>query len=97
MTPVYKKTFNSAVLTELTRLAQDEWRILKSIDITKAEYVELNNIFTDPEYTNKDRFHPDRMDLIYNKVSITIEGQNGIQYINNLEQPKQKSKYFFGK
>ena len=64
MTPIYKKLFDSPVLTELNTLAQKEWMLLNSIDLTKEEFQELWDIFHDPEY-HKDKFVQCHNDLGY--------------------------------
>ena len=97
MTPIYKKTFDSPVLAELNQITKKDWILLKSIDITIEEYEELKSIFIDPEY-NKDRFSTDHLNLLYNKVIITIEGQTIVEYKSNIEidQTSKKSKFFLG-
>ena len=80
MTPIYKKLFDSPVLTELNTLAQKEWMLLNSIDLTKEEFQELWDIFHDPEY-HKDKFVQCHNDLGYAKIIITVDGMNGIEYI----------------
>lgn len=89
MTPIYKKTFDSPVLEELNSLSQKDWNRLKSIDITHEEYIELNSIFKDPDY-NKERFDIGTTNLKYSRVIITINGENGIEYINNSNANKQQ-------
>jgi len=89
MTPIYKKVFDSPLLAELNTLAQKEWMLLNSIDLTKEEFQELWDIFHDPEY-HKDKFHPDHdMDLHYAKVTITVDGMNGIEYVNQMVKPEK--------
>lgn len=80
MTPIYKKVFDSPLLAELNTLAQKEWMLLNSIDLTKEEFQELWDIFHDPEY-HKDKFVQCNNDLGYAKVTITVDGMNGIEYI----------------
>lgn len=84
MTPIFKKIFNSPVLYELNRLTRDNqiWEELKGIDLTTAEWDELIGIFNDPEYIQRNRFDINTNTLSFKKVTITIEGQNGIDYIN---------------
>jgi len=85
MTPIFKKTFDSPTLVELKRLSDKEWMHLKSIDLTILEYLELVDIFADEEYT-KQTFEIGRDNVTFNKVIITIAGQNGLSYL----KPKGK-------
>ena len=82
MIPTYLKTFDSPVLTKLIDLTKD-WIKLKSIDLTYDEFEELNSIFKDPDYNKRDRFEICSSNLYFNKVLITINGQNGISYIES--------------
>lgn len=86
MTPIYKKIFNSPVLSELNQLTKD-WMILNSIDITLEEYNELNEIFNDLDYNKKDRFQIEFGNLVYNKVIITVDGKNCIKYDVCIKKP----------
>lgn len=89
MTPIYIKTFDSPLLAELLRLTQKEWMKLKSIDITNDEYLELLEIFNDPEY-NKEKFNSTRKCMLFNKVIITV---GGVNILATAEDSKNKSWY----
>ena len=96
MTPIYKKTFNSPVLDELNRLTREDqvWMELACIDITTAEWGELIDIFNDPDYIKRERFDIGSYTLSFKRVTITIEGQNGIDYINAIHDAQHPKGWF---
>lgn len=83
MTPVYKKTFDSPLLIRLENIIRMNTDTLQSVDLTKEEFNELYDMFSDKEYFDK-KFEPIHDQLMFDNVIITVNQESGITYINKL-------------